>query len=286
MNATTRPHDPTRTAHREPPPPPPPPSAPRSRQPRRSRFWLVAGSLLLVPVLLWSVFNVVLLVAHDEQTITEAVAADGVTVVEVRNPTGRVEVVGSDVDQITIRSEVSHGLRRTGHGHRMDGDRLVIWGTCPVIGSSWCEVKYRIEVPRDMAVDVRSATRVELRAVGGPVEAKASNGSIDAVGLSGSVVLHSTNGDVDVERHRGDDLVATTTNGDVDVAIEVPPRRVEARSTNGDVVVALPPSEVLRYRVTVESRNGDRTNEVITDPNADREVSARTRNGDATVRYR
>ena len=288
MNATTRQNDPAGGPGGALPPPAPPtqPPVPPSQPPRRSRLWLLIGSLIVVPTLLWSVFNVVLLVAHDEKTITEAVAADGVTVVEVRNPTGRVEVVGSDVEEITIRAEVSHGLRRTGHGHRTDADRLVIWGTCPVIGSSWCEVKYRIEVPRDLAVEVRAATRVELRDLSGPVEARASNGSIETVGLSGPAVLDSTNDDVTVDGHRGDDLVVSSSNGDVDVAVEIPPRSIEARTTNGDVVVALPPDEMVRYRVTVESRNGDRTNEVITDPNADRSIEAKTTNGDATVRYR
>lgn len=254
--------------------------------PRRTRLWLVVGSVLLVPTLIWSVYNVVLLVAHDEQTITETVAAEGVTTVEVNNPTGRVEIVGADVDQISIRAEVSHGLRRTGHGSRLDGDRLVVWGTCPIIGSTWCDVDYRIEVPRGMAIDVGSATRVELRGLSGPVEAEVDNGSISAVGLSGPTVLHSTNEDVSVEGHRGEELVASTTNGNVDVSLETPPKTVEVRSTNGDVVVALPPDEELRYRVSVESSNGDRINEVITDPNAERSVTARTSNGDATVRYR
>src|SRR5688572_13137240 len=82
MNATTRQNDPAGGPGGALPPPAPPtqPPVPPSQPPRRSRLWVLIGSLIVVPTLLWSVLNVVLLVAHDEKTITEAVAADGVTV--------------------------------------------------------------------------------------------------------------------------------------------------------------------------------------------------------------
>lgn len=290
--------DPTTTpsTHLPPPPLPPPPGTPGNRgerpppaEPprpaRRSRAWLIAGSVLLVPVLVWGVLQAVFQLAHSEETVAETVAADGITTIVVRNPTGLVEVVGDDVEEVTIRAEVSHGLRRTGFGHDVDGDRLEVWGTCPLIGSSWCEVKYRIQVPTDMSVEVRSADRATVRNVSGTVDARISNGSVATSGLSGPAVLHSTNGSVRVEDHRGRELDVTTTNGDLAVDFREPPDMVTARSTNGDVLVVLPPDDEIRYSVTVESNNGTRTNEVVTDPNSDREVTARTNNGDATVRY-
>src|SRR5699024_5980773 len=109
------------------------------RPARRSRIWLVIGTIIAVPTLLMGAFQVVVAVAHEEEQVTDIVDARGITDIEVRNPTGRVEIVGADVDEITVRSEVSHGLRRSGYGHRTDGDRLIVWGTCPLIGSSWCE---------------------------------------------------------------------------------------------------------------------------------------------------
>lgn len=269
-----------------PPPPPFPAHGPPRRPARRSRLWLIVGSVILVPVMVWGILSLVLLLAHETETVTEVVAARDIALVEVRNPTGRVEVVGADVDEVTIRAEVSHGLRRTGYGHRVEGERLEIWGTCPVIGSSWCEVKYLIEVPRDVTVEVRSADRAVLRSLRGTVEARISNGSVAAVGLSGPTKLRSTNGSVRVEDHRGDELVATSSNGEVSVAVDTPPTQLEARSTNGDVLVELPADETIRYRVTLETTNGDRTNEVVTDPNSDREVMVDSTNGDVTVRYR
>lgn len=265
------------------------PSRPRGRphqSPRRSRLWLVFGTVLTVPVLLWSTFQVVLMIAHEEVQVTETVTADGITAIEVRNPTGTVEIVGADVDEITIDSQVSHGLRRTGHGHRVEGDRLVVWATCPIIGSSWCEATQRIVVPADLAVDVRSAERLELRSLTGPVEARLGNGSIIADRLAGPTTLRSTNEDVRVTDQRGEELEATSSNGDVEIEFDQPPTRVEARTTNGDVTVAVPPDDEIRYDVDVDARHGDRTNAVITDPGSDRVITARTINGDATVGYR
>lgn len=256
------------------------------RSPRRSRLWLVLGTILTVPTLLWGGFQVVLMIAHEEVHVTEAVTAEGITAIEVRNPTGTVEIVGADVDEITIDSQVSHGLRRTGHGHRVEGDRLVVWATCPIIGSSWCEATQRIEVPADLAVEVRSAGRLELRSLTGPVEARLGNGSITADRLAGPTILRSTNEDVRVAGHRGEELEVTSSNGDVELELDRPPTRVEARTTNGDVTVAVPPDDEIRYAVDVDARYGDRTNAVISDPGSDRVITARTTNGDATVRYR
>lgn len=262
------------------------PDTPTRRRPRRSRAWVVVGSILSIPVLVWSVFQVVLMIAHEEVRSTEVVPARGIGSIEVRNPTGRVEIVGADVDEITIHAEVDHGLRRTGHGHRTEGDRLIVWGTCPIVGSSYCEVSYRIEVPADIAVEVRSAERLVLQSLDGPVEARLSNARIDADGLRGPTVLRSTNDDIRVIGHRSDDLEVTSSNGDVWADFGEAPRHVEARSTNGDVSLFLPRDDEIRYAVTVESRNGDRTNELVTDSGSDRVIVARSGNGDAMVRYR
>ena len=65
----------------------------------------------------------------------------------VDNDTGSVTIVGTDTDEISVEAEVSDGLRHTGFRHEVVGSTLELHGSCPVIGSMWCRVTYRIEVP-------------------------------------------------------------------------------------------------------------------------------------------
>ena len=284
-----------------PPPPPPPPGTPGNRgggsdrplppprPARRSPVWLVVGSLLAVLAVLWGAFQVVLLLAHEEETVTSTIPAADVSVIDARNSAGSVELVVADVEEITIRAEVSHGLRRTGHSHELDGDRMIIRGSCPNFGSSWCDLHYRIEIPTDHA-DVDVVTRgdgtVTIRGVDGTVDARSHNGSITADDLGGRADLRSHNGSVEVTRHRGDRLDIGSHNGGVFASLVVPPSEVSAVSHNGGAEVLVPEDGATRYAVEVESANGSRNNGVVTDPGSDRRIHVRTHNGDATVRYR
>ena len=108
---------------------------------------MIVGSLLTVAVLAFGTYSVVNHVAHEEVTETATFSADGVTQVRLHNENGRVEIVGDDVDEISLVAEVSHGLRRTVTHAGIEGDTLVVDMDCPTGIPVWCSVDYRLVVP-------------------------------------------------------------------------------------------------------------------------------------------
>ena len=118
------------------------------RRPGLRTAWLVLGCVVAVPALGFGTVNVVSLLAHEERTEVRTVDADGVAVLDVHNGAGSVEVVGVEgADEVTVRARISEGLRATGHRVEVEGDRLEVRGSCPLVGGDWCEVDYTIEVP-------------------------------------------------------------------------------------------------------------------------------------------
>ena len=243
------------------------PSTPSTRTvaPRRSPVWLIAGSVLAAVLLVGTTYQVVDVLAHDEHS-------------------HRWVVIGAPVDRVTIEARVSDGLRATTFGHRVVDDRLEVDASCPGFGSVWCGVDYVIEVPHDTVVEIANdegGTRVED--VRGRVEVT-SSGLIDVSGLSGLVVLRSENGAVRATGLRSEVVEARSSNGSVRVASEVAPRSVIATSDNGSVEVLVPRTGD-SYAVDVSSDNGSTTNEVITDPEAIRRITARSDNGSVRVAH-
>lgn len=283
----------TPTASFDPPSPPPPPSgsgAPTrrlGRRPaRRNPIWLVLGSILVIPMLAQSTYQVVELLAHERETVTSTVEGEGIAAIEVDNRAGPVQVLGTDGDDITVRAEVSHGLRRTERTLQVDGDRLVVRSSCPNFGSSHCAASYRIEVPRHLAADVRSSDgRLDVRDVGGPVAAHSGNGAVEVAGAGEAVEASSRNGRVEVTGFRGSHVSASSRNGAVRVVAQVSPRQVDASSRNGDVEVMVRREEGVAYAVDLSTRNGEQRNEVASDPASDRRIALSSGNGSVTTRY-
>ncbi len=155
------------TATDERPPAPIEPGVDRSDLPRPVRgraLWVIFGSLLLIGGFWWGTFNVVELIAHEERTERFTVPAEQLTRLLVDNDTGSITIVGTATDEISVEAEVSEGLRDTGFSHEVVGSTLELHGSCPLIGSMWCRVTYRIEVPRGLDVEVNADNdRVEVQ---------------------------------------------------------------------------------------------------------------------------
>lgn len=273
------------------PPPPrwggpgdPPPQGPPARPPRRTWAWMALGTVLAVPLLVFGVYQVAALLAHEETTTVRTYPAADIVTLEVRNDGGSVHVVGADVDEITVTAEISHGLRRTGHGQRVEGDRLVLDGTCPNFGSVWCDVTYRVEVPTGTDIDLDAEEEVEVRGIDGAVRVHTSNASVEASDLGGQVDLRSSNGSVRATRLTSEVTEARSSNGSVRVSFREPPRAVTAVTSNGAVEVVVP-DDGEPYAVDIDTSNGSTDNSVSTDPVSQRHIAARTSNGSATVRY-
>jgi hypothetical protein len=278
--------DPTTPYGHLPPPPPPPGPAPVRADPVARAAWLALGSLVAVVGLLYSTFQVVGIIAHEEHGETVRIADPTVAVLDVRSDGGSIEVIGADVDDVRIEALVSDGLVPTRFTQDVVGDRLQVRVRCRlVIENQWCRADLRIVVPRDLEVDVRSQDdAVAVRGLTGRVDAESSNGTVEGEALSGATRLHSSNGSVRASRLRTESLQADSSNGSVRVEFATPPISAIATSDNGSVDVAIPRGEEA-YAVDIDSGNGSIHNLVRSDPDSERRIVATTDNGSATVRY-
>lgn len=249
-----------------------------------TRLWLIAGSILTVGTLGFGTVHVVNLLAHEEVTETATFAADGVTDLDIGNTNGSIEIVGDDVDEISLVAEISHGLRQTDHTAAIDGSSLVVRSSCPFL-STWCSVDYRLVVPTDLAVTARLDNgHLVLRDLDGAVDVDGDNGRIELVRLEGDVRASTDNGRLEGTGLRAATVLADSDNGQVSLSFADAPTSVTATSDNGGVEVVVPDTAAT-YRVDVQTDNGSTDVGVRTDPTSDRSITAETDNGSVTVRY-
>lgn len=260
--------------------------AERALQRHGHRFWRGAGALAAAVTLVAGTYQVVTQLAHEEETLTAEIDGSAISRVEIDNGTsGRVSVVGTDSGTIDMTARVSHGLRSTGHSARVVGDRFVIGASCPNFGSSFCRATYQLEVPEGVSVVIHSEGRVSVSDIDGPVTVSTDNGSVEATRIRGDVDLSSDNGRVVATGLFGAVGEGRSDNGRVELGFAEPPRTVVADSDNGRVEVVLPDRPGVAYRVELSSDNGTESLQVDTASDSPRSVTARSDNGDVTVRY-
>jgi hypothetical protein len=248
------------------------------------RAWLIGGSVLTVLALALSTATVVGRLARETERVVRTFPAAEVERLDLRTANGAVEVLGSDVDEIEVVAEVDHGLRRTTTSADVHGGALEVRSSCPLLGR-WCRTRYRVTVPRELAVAVESSNgRLDVRDLDGDVRARSRNGPMELTRVGGDLDLSTANGGLSATALRSDRVVAATSNGQIVLAFVDPPTDVGADSRNGRVDIAVPEGEVA-YRVDLESRRGGTDSDVRTDPVSDRSIVARTDNGSVTVRY-
>lgn len=203
----------------------------------------------------------------DKEKTERFTITQPVTKVVVSSEAGDVEVVATDTDRITVTqtahwvtdepspsSSVSNGVLRL-------GDESGGWA---IFRS---QTDYRIEVPRDLAVEV-----------------DAEAGDVTVTGLAGSVTVASEAGDVTGERLAADRVHADSEAGDVELEFAAAPSAVDATSEAGDVEIDLPSDE---YALEVDTEAGDESVEGIVEYDASpRTVTVSTEAGDVTIHGR
>lgn len=247
--------------------------------------WLAVGSVTAAAALVSGTFNIVELLAHEMESRIATFPAEGIQLIDIDNDAGSVTITSADVDQITVRTRIGHGLRRSGSSVAVEGDRLVLRGSCPIIGSQWCNVRYTIEVPADVDVVVSGDNDgITVSGIVGNVELHSDNGSITAADITGDVDLTADNGSIRATRLTSDSVQASSDNGSIRLELANVPRNVNASSDNGNIVVVLPQGDDL-YAVKARTSNGSTDNQLRSDVNSDRHVVASTDNGSITLRY-
>jgi hypothetical protein len=154
----------------------------------------------------------------------------------------------------TVRRSVRDGVFR-------------IHSRCPQTTLHSCSVRYRIVVPDNVPVAVRTTT-----------------GTVRFSGYRGSGSVRTRTGDVRLEGFCGFSLQARSDAGDIDAAAACPPQQFVLRSTSGDVRALVPDG---RYQVDADSSSGRAVvRGVRAVQDAPFSVDASSSSGDVTVEAR
>jgi DUF4097 and DUF4098 domain-containing protein YvlB len=130
-----------------------------------------------------------------------------------------------------------------------------------------CITDYRIEVPRELAVEIDTEA-----------------GDVSVSGVGGSVTIDADVGDVDATALAAATVKATSDAGDVRLSFATAPTSLVADSGAGDVELVLPRGE---YAVETESDAGDTSvSGLIRYDLAPHSVEASSDAGDVTIRGR
>jgi DUF4097 and DUF4098 domain-containing protein YvlB len=171
---------------------------------------------------------------------------------------------------------------------------------CPTSLLSPCTVAYRVVVPDNVAIAVRTTKgNVVLRGYRGSAKVATTSGGIDIAGYCGNsldaragagaialdascappqLTLRTGSGDVHADT-TGDAVTAESGSGDVDVRAPRA-RGLRLRSGSGDVSARVGD---VPYTVRVDTGSGDEHVTVPTDPRAPRSIDARTGSGDVRL---
>jgi hypothetical protein len=118
----------------------------------------------------------------------------------------------------------------------VEAGRLRLRSRCPATVLHSCSVAYRVTVPDNVPIDVRTG-----------------GGDVRFHDYRGSARISTDKGDITVDGFCGFLLQARTESGDVTASSNCPPPQLSLRSTTGDVRATVPAG---RYQVDAASASG------------------------------
>lgn len=195
---------------------------------------MVSGVLVLgggATLATWS------LASHEKREVSYAVRGQLLGVA--------LDVDDADVTVLRGGGRLSVGVQHTDEfafGHDAETRRVVrdgvfrVWSRCPDTVLHGCSVSYRVTVPDNVPVDIRTGS-----------------GTVHLRGYRGSARLATNTGDVKVDAFCGQSLQARSERGSIDAGTACAPPQLSLRSTTGAVRAVVPPG---RYQVDAESTSG------------------------------
>jgi hypothetical protein len=150
---------------------------------------------------------------------------------------------------------------------QIDGGVFMLRSRCPRTVLHSCSVSYRVVVPDNVPIDVRT-----------------SSGSIRLDGYRGSARLSSGSGGMTINDFCGFGLQARAESGAIGANVDCALQQLSLRSTSGSVHAIVPPG---RYRLDAETAAGRRTVRGVTEStDAPFALQALSSSGDVTVEGR
>jgi len=207
------------------------------------------------------------------------------TQLSVEAALGSVQIVPGEPGQIVVDRRITYGLRRPSVQERVDGDTFRVSDQdCPVPEAFPCRVRWLLQVPRDLDVEVRTVSgAIRVSGLSGKVKLTSESGAVNASGPSGKLVtLRSHDGMVTAQNISSAQVVATSDNKAVQLTFRSPPALVVGRSQRGQVGVVLPEGNDT-YKISAKSQSGSRTVAAKTSDDAKRRIDILSATGDVSV---
>ena len=176
-----------------------------------------------------------------------------------------VVVGGGDRATVEVRRTDEFAFGRRAESERVAEDGvLAIRSRCPQTVLGACSARYRLTVPDNVRLVVRTST-----------------GSVRFTGYRGSAEVDTGQGDVAVVGFCGFALRARSLGGDVTAGASCAVERLELRSRTGDVCAVVPAG---RYQVDADSDVGSRSVRGVTlADDAPFQIQALSSGGDVSV---
>ncbi len=229
--------------------------------------WLVAGSASAIAIA--AIVLGVWWLASGERVVTSYSvrgALNGVT----------LDVQGASADIVGGGDGRGVEVRRTDFstfGRRPAATRDVVRGVlrlrsrCPDSVLASCKARYRITVPDNLPITVRTST-----------------GDVRFAAFRGPAQIDTGSGDIRVGGYCGFALLARARAGDVRATASCAPDRLELRSGSGNVSAVVPPG---RYQIDADTGAGRRRVRGVTEvSDAPFQIQAISSTGDVAVESR
>ena len=242
---------------------------------------------MVLTALLVGVAGLVAINTMARQTVREehSYRFDG-TLLAINTAIGDVHIVPGKAGQITVGRRLTYGLRRPFVEERIDGDTFRVTDRpCTADAALACEVRWLLQVPRDVDVDVTTGSgSINVSGMSNTVKLVSESGSVKVDAPSGKLVtVRSKSGSVTAQNISSEQVVATTVQGAVSLTFRTPPSLVVGRSETGKVGIVLPDGDE-GYRIEAKSsQDGSRTVTAKDDPDSRRRINVRSSKGDVSV---
>ena len=226
-------------------------------------WWLVGGSALVLAGV--GVVMGVWWAASSETRIATYRVIGTLSAVDLDLGAAPVEIAGGAGGAVEVRRTEDFAFARPPtETRRVQSGVLRIASSCPETVFGTCRASYRIAIPDNVQVNIRTST-----------------GRVQVSGLNGSARVSTGSGGIAIDSFCGFTVIATSVSGDVRAAADCSPDRVELRSSSGNVRALVPPG---RYRVDVNSDTGaTRVRGLTVADDAPNAVQALSGSGDVTV---
>jgi hypothetical protein len=243
--------------------------------------WIIGGSLFTIGTLALGTLQTVAALAHEERSV-RTVIDDPIRVIDIE-ASGSITVLGSDVSSVTVDERVSDGLHRPDRSIRVQGDRLVLRGTCGEFPATFCNDNFVVRAPRSVRVIARGDGITVARVRGGADLTTYGDG-ITLRSVAGAMRLRSHGGGITARALGATNVDARSFGGNISIFFSSTPRDVNVSSLGGGIDVAVPENRVA-YRVDTSTHGGATHTAIRTDPTSSNQIRASSFGGNITIRY-